>query len=471
MGFCNIRLLKFIALHWTMFIKRQTLSIVNSPLIRSVSNIKMNFLDSFFLWGQDKLLKSMLFCTLHSFMSSIKRIAPLFPLFAASEISDSARSASCSIPCANAQHLASVSMASASPRATQSSRSATAFGWFCGTPFPSISRIASSLFASMSPCPTRTSSSSTLCAFTSFLSVICVLFLVFCCFWREKKRKKGEKSKRKEEKGEKSFFICVFGLLEWLLFFFSFLPNHSSFLSLPSLLSLCSSHPFLSKTPLTQTGQEGMDTKWANTLSHSLFPHSHHHFPFFCILVPINLPSQHSFTLVSRSCSLCGKALDAHAIFVSQTHTGMDGRGDNICTALPQHTITTLSLSHQSSTSTQTPKHYCCITHICGHENEQGVDGIVNGWHGNTQNSLIHQPFTLLFNPLQSPFHFNSIKHTHFMFVVLNNCNCEWLKCEEEKSERSETGERKADVNHVLFGKDSETTDGGWTTLRKALIW
>ena len=43
-----------------------------------------------------------------------------------------------------------------------------------------------------------------------------------------------------------------------------------------------------------------------------------------------------------------GVGVDAHAILVSQTHTthtGMDGMGDNICTALPQHTITTLSFS------------------------------------------------------------------------------------------------------------------------------
>ena len=62
------------------------------------------------------------------------------------------------------------------------------------------------------------------------------------------------KSKRKEEKGEKScFLICVFGLLEWLLFFFSFLP-----ITLPFFLfivfSLCPSHSFLVNNITDWTG-------------------------------------------------------------------------------------------------------------------------------------------------------------------------------------------------------------------------
>ena len=55
-----------------------------------------------------------------------------------------------------------------------------------------------------------------------------MLFESFGCFvdFEVRKEKKREKSKRKEEKREKScFLICVFGLFEWLLFFFSFFPN------------------------------------------------------------------------------------------------------------------------------------------------------------------------------------------------------------------------------------------------------
>ena len=121
-----------------------------------------------------------------SSMSFIKHSASSFPLFAASEISDSARSAFCSIPRPNAQHLASMSMESVSPRATQSSRSVTAFGWFCGTPFPSISFLACSLFSSTCFCAAETSSCALSCSWAVCLSVIlfAVLFLHF--FFREK---------------------------------------------------------------------------------------------------------------------------------------------------------------------------------------------------------------------------------------------------------------------------------------------
>ena len=46
---CDFLHPKFIFLHETMPIKRQTIPIVNSPSIRPVINIKMNFLDCFFL--------------------------------------------------------------------------------------------------------------------------------------------------------------------------------------------------------------------------------------------------------------------------------------------------------------------------------------------------------------------------------------------------------------------------------------
>ena len=166
-------------------------------------------------------------------MSLIKHSASGFLFFPALEISDSARSASCFIPCPSAQHLASMSMASASPRVTQSSRSATAFGWFCGTPFPSISRIASSLFASMSPCVTRTSSSSTLCAFMSFFSVISVLFERVLLFFEARKReKKGEvKEKRRKVSDSK--------LREGL--FFS-MPKHTTLCYATSFVFLSSGY-------------------------------------------------------------------------------------------------------------------------------------------------------------------------------------------------------------------------------------
>ena len=247
---------KSISLYGMMFIKRQTLSIVISPSIRPVINIKMFCPNNLVQWVLNKPSRLMLYFPFHPLRSFLKLCASWFLLFAASQISDSARSAHCPIPCPNAQHLASMSMVSASPSATQSSRSATAFGWFCGTPFPSISRIASSLFASMSPCPTRASSSSTLCAFTSFLSVIWVLFWVFLVLLffeaRKREREKKEKSKRKEEKGEKS---CFFDLSVWAFgvaaFLFLLSPIHSSFLSLPCLLSLSFPSLFVNNTTYT----------------------------------------------------------------------------------------------------------------------------------------------------------------------------------------------------------------------------
>ena len=115
----------------------------------------------------------------------IRNNASSFPFSSASEISAFARSVLCSIPSPFAQHLASMSMASVSPRATHSSRSATAFASFwCSS---STSLLASSLFASISPYASLFSSSSTLSAFTSFLSVICVLFSLHTFAKTEKK--------------------------------------------------------------------------------------------------------------------------------------------------------------------------------------------------------------------------------------------------------------------------------------------
>ena len=308
-----------------MFIKRQTLSIVISPSIRPVINIKMFCPNNLVQWVLNKPSRLMLYFPFHPLRSFLKLCASSFPLLAASQISDSARSAHCPIPCPNAQHLASMSMVSASPSATQSSRSATAFGWFCGTPFPSISRIASSLFASMSPCATRASSSSTLCAFTSFLSVIWVLFewlLSALLFLLRKKRKKRGEVKEKRRKGRKELFFCFVCLGFWSGCF-SFSPFSQN--TLPFFLFLVFS---LCVLPIPSCLQHHSHPDWTGGHGHEVsqhieplpFSHSHHHFPFFCLLVSINLSSQHSFTLTSPSCGVCGKTFDAHAILVSRTH-------------------------------------------------------------------------------------------------------------------------------------------------------
>ena len=196
-------------------------------------------------------------------MSCIKDCASSFPLFAASEISDLARPASYSVPCPSAQHLASMSMDSVSPVATQSSRSATAFGWFCGTPFPSISRFASSFFASMSPCDTRTLCLFARGAFTFFLRVICVLFeclLFFVVLLREKEKKRGEvKEKRRKGRKELFFVLCVwaFGMAAFLFL----LSPKTLFLSFSSLSSLC-------VLPIPSCQQHHSHTDWTGRHGH-----------------------------------------------------------------------------------------------------------------------------------------------------------------------------------------------------------
>ena len=144
-------------------------------------------------------------------------------------------------------------MASASPTATQSSRSATTFCSFLWNPFPRISLLASSLFASMSPCSTSVLNLFALGAFTSCSSIVCVflsaLGVLLFFVARKREKKKGEKSKRKEEKGEKS---CFFDLCVWAFgvaaFLFLLSPKHSSFLSLPCLLSLSFSSLLVTNT-------------------------------------------------------------------------------------------------------------------------------------------------------------------------------------------------------------------------------
>ena len=156
------------------------------PRFVLLSTISEYIFQKHYLQIRSKPLISIRHRPFQSLMSLIKPCASSFPLFAASEISDSARSAFCSIPRPNAQHLAIMSIASVSPRATQSSRSVTAFGWFCGTPFPSISFLACSLFSSTCFCVAETSSCALSCSWAVCLSVIlfAVLFLHF--FFREK---------------------------------------------------------------------------------------------------------------------------------------------------------------------------------------------------------------------------------------------------------------------------------------------
>ena len=97
-------------------------------------------------------------------------------------------------------------------------------------------------------------------------------------------------------------------------------------------------------------------------------------------------------------------------------------------------------------------KHHCYITHIDGHENERDENGMVKWmtWKHTKQShpSTLHPSF----QPSSITLPFHSFKNTRFMFAVLHNCHCLLLRCEEEKS---------GDVNHVLFGKDDEATDGG----------
>lgn len=94
-----------------------------------------------------------------------------------------------------------------------------------------------------------------------------------------------------------------------------------------------------------------------------------------------------------------------------------------------------------------------------------------NGWHGNTQNSLIHQPFTLLFNPLQSLFHSippNTL--TSCLLFIIKAIVDDW-SVKRKKVKEVCDWRKKAYVDHVLFGKDSEATDGGWMAIRKVHMW
>lgn len=118
--------------------------------------------------------------------------ASLFPLFAASEINDFARSTFCFIPRPSAQHSASIIMASASPRVTHSSRSETAFSLFFSISFPSIILFASSLFASISPCGTFPS---VIVCVSLLCSVICETILVLLFFSKREKRERIQSEK------------------------------------------------------------------------------------------------------------------------------------------------------------------------------------------------------------------------------------------------------------------------------------
>ena len=155
----------------------------------------------------------------------------------------------------------------------------------------------------------------------------------------------------------------MFGLLEWLLFFFSFLPNHSSFLSLPCLLSVSFSSLLTNNTTHTDwTGGHGH--KVSQHIEPLPFSHSLHHFPSFAFLCPSICPLISPSLLPLHHVVYVEKHLMPILLLFHKhtTHTGMDGMGDIICTALPQHTITTLSLSHQTPTTTQTTKNHRCIT-------------------------------------------------------------------------------------------------------------
>ena len=153
--------------------------------------------------------------------------------------------------------------------------------------------------------------------------------------------------------------ICVFGLLEWLLFFFSFSPK-TLFLSFSSLSSL-------SVLPIHPCQQHHSHIDWTgghgNKVSQHIEP-----LPFSPFTSPLSLllPScvhQPVLSTLLHSCFSTMWCVDKHLMPMPfwfhkhTTHTGMDGMGDNNCTALPQHTITTLSLSQQTPTTptTKTP--------------------------------------------------------------------------------------------------------------------
>ena len=122
--------------------------------------------------------------------------ASLFLFIAASEISSFARSTSSSIPHPTAQHFASITIASGSPRVTHSSRSATAFAFFSSC-FSSRSIFASSLFDFTCIWLTGPSESSTHCVLALFFGGICVDWKVLRVIWSFRETKKGEINQKK----------------------------------------------------------------------------------------------------------------------------------------------------------------------------------------------------------------------------------------------------------------------------------
>ena len=464
----SISPLKLIAWHGTMFIKRQTLSIVKSPSICSVSNVKkcsssylMNTrqtqIDALFLFPfVDEFHQTQ--CFFVSFISSPGNqwFSTLCILF---------NSTSKCTTFGKHEHGISITKGHTVFKKRHGFwvvlRDTISFHQ------PNCQR---SLCVHFSSCHKNPLSLCIWCFYVFLVRHLCGfwvlwLFWVFCCFWSEKKRKK-RRSQREKKKREKRvvFVFCVFGLLEWLLFFFSFLPK-TLFLSFSSLSSLC-------VLPFPSCQQHHSHTDWTWGHEHKVsqhieplpFPHSHHHFPFFCLLVSINLSSQHSFTLASPSCVMWKNTWCLCRLgFTNTQHTGMDGMGDNICTALPQHTITTLSLSHQTPIITPTTKTPLLASHTLMDMKMNKMRMELWKWVTWKHTKQSH-PSTLhpSFQPSSITLPFHSFKNTRFMFAVLHNCHCLWLRCEEEKS---------GDVNHVLFGKDDETTDGGWMTLKKVLMW
>ena len=127
-------------------------------------------------------------CPFHLLMSCIKRRASFFPFSAAFDMSASARSGLYSIPHANAQHLARITMDSASPRATQSSISDTTFASSFSTPqSPQNSCFAILFFALTPPCDDDSSNVAVSSVLDLFFGGIACVFGV-CVY-----EKKGEK--------------------------------------------------------------------------------------------------------------------------------------------------------------------------------------------------------------------------------------------------------------------------------------
>lgn len=98
--------------------------------------------------------------------------ALLFPFRADSIINAFTRFGFSSVPYPKAQHSASISMASVSSDAAQSSRSATAIVSFLFIPSPFIILIASSLLASVCPCSVDFCSSSAIWVLVLFFGGI-----------------------------------------------------------------------------------------------------------------------------------------------------------------------------------------------------------------------------------------------------------------------------------------------------------